>query len=124
MKKFSKEWLEAKKKGREAIDAGEQSAPVILDGTVGHEEGPVGTWNTSGVELPVNTGAVRDVRPETSDAVSLEGLRELGVPVRSEADFVEGPTPAEKTVVAETRDAKVREANSKEAKAPKEAKAK
>lgn len=100
--KGSKEWFEAKAKARAALEARLSGQPeaAVVDTTVGHVEGPEGTWNTSGVELPVVLGAVRDVRPETRDAVSLEGLKELGVPVRTEADRAELEAQAEAAPVS------------------------
>jgi hypothetical protein len=92
MQKFSKEWKASKEEGRKALElrvAAERSGVAIVDTTVGHIEGRDGTWNTSGVELPLDLSAVRDVRPETRDAVSLEGLKAIGVPVRTEADLPE-----------------------------------
>lgn len=109
LEKGSKEYREAKEKGREALDRlvyeGDRSAFPLRDSTVGHVEGPPGTWNTSGVEVPMNAASVRDVRPETGDTVSLEGLKELGVPIRDESDFTkERPAPAAEPARVETQD--------------------
>lgn len=109
--KGSKEWAEAKAKAREELErrllAGEPHAAVV-DTTVGHVEGPAGTWNTSGVELPIDPTRVRDVRPETRDAVSLEGLKEVGVPVRTEADRADLERELEAAAPAEGSDVPVR----------------
>lgn len=103
--KGSKEFQESKQKAREELDAADAGAPRLRDSTVGHQEGPPGTWNTSGVEVPMNAASVRDVRPETGDVVSLEGLKELGVPVRDESDYRAGQEPAPAPVAApETED--------------------
>lgn len=107
MKKGSKEFAESKKAAREALDAATygKEGYALRDSTVGHVEGPPGTWNTSGVEVPANAAAVRDVRPETGDTVSLEGLKELGVPVRDESDYTNKPMEASAVVTApETQD--------------------
>jgi hypothetical protein len=90
MNKNLKERSESKAAGREALDAGQlERKAAVVDTTVGHVEGPAGTWNTSGVELPTDLSAVRDVRVETRDAVSLDDLKTIGVPVRAAEDRAE-----------------------------------
>lgn len=93
-----KKRAEEKERAREALDqmvyGGDATAFPLRDTTIGHVEGPEGTWNTSGVEVPRQTGAVRDVRPETGDVVSVENLKEIGVPVRDASDYTtERPAP-------------------------------
>lgn len=106
MQKGSKEYFESKQKAREELDLKtfNEEAYMLRDSTVGHIDGPAGTWNTSGVEVPMDATRVRDVRPETRDAVSLEGLKELGVPVRDESDYSNKPVDAPVVTAPETQD--------------------